>query len=483
VADDILAGHQADAGDQAELARRFVIELHLLIRLAAVHEAGNTALQKPAGRLRAVIASLSEANPGWRFRLVADQLFVNDSRVKLDQPIFHAYTDLVEELKRRSIGGITFERTPTEDELLRFAFLIQHAQVTPGLDTLEMTLEGGGLGFIRLDQWRETVGRPAGNPKGQVRRAARETFFGSIFLTGGLLQTVDRQRVVHVRRARRVVQSFLDLLGKDEDYLLGMTNIKNYDDYTFNHSVNVTILALNMGRHLKFSRPQLSDLGLSAMFHDLGKTMLPRDLVNKQSRLDDDEWKIMIRHPVEGVKKLLRIKGVSQVTVKMILSVYEHHVNFDFSGYPNQPLTDRAFLFSRILRIVDSYDAMTTMRSYTVRPKHPVAALEEIWNLSGTHFDPDLAKVFIRMMGIYPVGTIVQLSGGGIGLVVGRKDDGEIRPPLVRVIAHWDEQAPTGEIIEPAEAGDSSIIGYYDFGDVPVNPAWYLLTTEDIYPE
>ncbi len=481
--DDILAGSRASPAEQAETARRFIIELHLLIRLAAVHDAGNIALQKPAGRLRAVIAALSEANPGWRFRVLADQLFVNDSRVRLDQPIHQAYTDLVEELKRRSIGGITFERVPTEDELLRFAFLIQHAQVTPGLDTLEMTLDGGRLDFIKLDPWREVAGRPAPIQKGQVRRAARETFFGSIFLTGGLLETVDRQRVVHVRRARRVVQSFLDLLGKDEDYLLGMTNIKNYDDYTFNHSVNVTILALNMGRHLKLSRPQLSDLGLSAMFHDLGKTMLPRDLVNKQSRLDDAEWKLMVKHPVEGVKKLLRIKGISQVTVKMILSVYEHHVNFDFSGYPNQPLTDRAFLFSRILRIVDSYDAMTTLRSYTVRPKHPVAALEEIWNLAGTHFDPDLARIFIRMMGIYPVGTIVQLSGGGIALVVGRKSDGELPPPLVRVIAHWDEKAPTGMLIEPAKTGDTSIIGYYDFGDVPVNPAWCLLTTEDIYPE
>ncbi len=465
--------------------RDLVYHLSRMLKLAAVHDAGNEALIKPSRLLAESIDFLSRLNPQWHVRAAHDHLFINEHRLRLDLEIYPHYLTVVEEMKKKGIGLMTFERPLTDVEALRFVYALHLHSPKAGFDDLLQALSSQNLSAVHLEEAHEATGYGGtegglGLAGSRVREMARETFFGAIYMTGGLLKSVEQRQTVNLRRARRVVQAFLDLLDMDEYYLLGLSSIKNYDDYTFNHSVNVTVLSLAMGRKLGLSRPQLSDLGLAAIFHDLGKVTLPREIVNKDSRLDEGEWEEIHRHPVEGVKKLLQLKGISELTVKLIISVYEHHVNYDFSGYPEVFLSNVTSLFPRIIRIVDSYDAMTSRRIYCQEPKHPVGALEEIWNLAGKNFDPDLVKVFLRLMGVYPVGTVVQLSSGIIGLVVGQMDtEGKLGPrPVVEALEDWEDRPGQGKLIDLSR-GDDAVVGYYDFGPTGFDPTWYLMTMDE----
>ncbi len=473
-----LATRDAVAVD--ETAREFVYQLSLLFKLAAVHESTNDALIKPVREMADIVRRLLKYDPNWFLKVLHEHLFINESRIRLTMDISTHYLRLVEDLKKKGIGLISMGRVPSEKEVTRFIYiLLPHTEVQ-GVVSLREKLGRAGLEFIGVEELPEEEIYTAEMSRGRVRQMARETFFRSIFMTGGIMKAVDQKRVINTRRARRVIQSFLELLDMDENYFMGLTTIKNYDEYTLNHSVNVTILALNMGRRLGFSRTQLTELGLSAIFHDLGKTSVPQEITNKTQALNDDEWRTMHLHPVEGVKKLLRLKGVTELTVKLVLSVYEHHINYDFTGYPEATASKEANLFSRILRIVDSYDAMTTRRSYAKIPKHPVAALEEIWNLAGQTFDPGLVKVFIGLIGMYPVGAIVQVSTGASGMVTEIRGD---LPPghqeVINVLSDWEGFSSSGELIDLSMNRDRYIVGYYDFGTVPFDPAWYLLNLEE----
>lgn len=466
-----------EVGNLHKCARDFIYQFNLLVKLAAMHEPTNEALLNPVRQFSMIIGRLLKFDKEWCLKMINEHLFINQMRIRLDMENYLHYVGLVEAMKMRGLGLLSFDRIPNENEVIKFIYIFVNSAGSKSIEKLRSMLDDSGLELVHVEAQAEETMSFKERLEGHTREIARETFFGAIYMTGSLLKAVDKQRVVNIRRARRMIQSFLELLDLDQDYLIGLTNMKNFDDYTFNHSVNVAILSLNMGRHLGLNRAQLTELGLSAIFHDLGKVALPHELVNKESSLDDQEMITMHRHPVEGVKKLLGLKGISELTVKLIISIYEHHLNYDYTGYPAPALSGEASLFSRILRITDSYDAMTTRRIYRPRPKHPVAAIEEIWNLAGKNYDPDLVRVFINMMGIYPIGTIVQVSSGEIGIVIDQVRGGPEGPqPVVEVLADWERKGRTGRTIEFQTGSGSSIVGYYDFVSGRYDSAWHILS-------
>jgi HD-GYP domain-containing protein (c-di-GMP phosphodiesterase class II) len=295
-----------------------------------------------------------------------------------------------------------------------------------------------------------------------IRHRSMTTFFKAIYLARGILGAVGSQRVVHVRRAKRLVASMVDILNLDETALLGLTNIKNFDDYTFNHSVNVCVLSLAVGRRIGLSNAQLADLGLAALFHDIGKINIPSELLNKVGTLEDVEFEILRRHPIEGVKQLIRLKGLSSVTAKLMISVFRHHNNVDGTGYPALGPKEELSLPSRIVRIADSYDAMTSRRIYRRGTLNNVEAIEELWNLAGTHYDIALLKAFISTVGIYPPGSLVQLDSGEIAIVIrNAEDDEHLFRPVVKTLAVWDDAPHNPEIIDLSEVREKSIYGYF----------------------
>jgi putative nucleotidyltransferase with HDIG domain len=241
-----------------------------------------------------------------------------------------------------------------------------------------------------------------------------------------------------------VVNEIIDSLSRKSSVLLGLTSIKNYDEYTFYHSVNVGILAVSLGARLSLQREQLAGLGVSAILHDIGKVLVPENVLNKPRELSNDEWLLMQRHPVDGARILRKSPELPKWASVV---AFEHHIKHDLSGYPNLVRLRKLSLYSLIASIADCYDAMTTLRPYR-KPSTPGDTLREMSELSGRDFEPALLEMFADMIGKYPVGSLVRLDTNEFAVVYDiNLDDGE--RPIVKLII--DDK---GQGLEPGIVAD-----------------------------
>jgi len=193
-------------------------------------------------------------------------------------------------------------------------------------------------------------------------------------------------------------------------------------------------MSILFGLRLGLDKKRLSELGFAALFHDVGKIKLPHDLIAKPSEFDENDWKMIKKHPFLGAKSLLGIRSLDEFTRRAIVVAFEHHLNIDLSGYPEISKSRELNLFSRIVSIADAYDAMTSGRIYLKAPISPDDALRKMLYRQGKFYDPVLLKVFVNVVGIYPVGTLVFLNTGEIGLVFKVNPD-DLARPQVRIIA------------------------------------------------
>ncbi len=264
-----------------------------------------------------------------------------------------------------------------------------------------------------------------------------------------------------LRQAKRAVQSIVDLILSEELSLLGMTTLKDYDEYTYQHCVNVAILAITMGNRLGLSKQQLSQLGVSGLFHDIGKVCVPNAVLQKPGKLSPEEWAVMKSHPVEGVKIITKLHGLSSLSMRAMIVAYEHHLNVDLSGYPRLRRRRSQNLFSRVIAICDCFDAMTAHRSYQKEPFTPYEALHYMTTRLPDRFDTSLLKVFIRTVGIYPAGTVVRLNTGETAVVILPSSE-DVAAPTVKILRDADGQ-PIGEervdlLSQPARGRKRTIV-------------------------
>ncbi len=223
-------------------------------------------------------------------------------------------------------------------------------------------------------------------------------------------------RLGHIPNSEKAVTAVHGMLATllEEPYtLLSMAMLKDYDNYTFTHSVNVAVISLAIGQACRLSEAELHQLGLGGLLHDLGKMTIDHQIVNKPGKLNREEIEAMKKHPVNGARIVAEME---QMTGEVIDIVNGHHLRFDRTGYPADsrgisvtPLADMAC-------IADTYDAMTTLRCYQ-RPRSPKQALVMMSELSGSHLHPDYLQSFFDFLGPFPVGTLVRLRDGSIGLI------------------------------------------------------------------
>jgi len=221
-----------------------------------------------------------------------------------------------------------------------------------------------------------------------TRQMVKKSYFKAVSFTKGVMNKIQGGEKIALKKAKRMVVSLVDHIMEEEQLLLGMTSIKDYDEYTYHHSVNVSILSVALGQRLGMHIKQLTELGMVALFHDIGKLNIPNEILNKTSPLTDDDWKIIKRHPFEGVRLLLKMKHVDLVTIRSAIVSFEHHMFFNNSGYPKVKSPFTLDLFSRIITIADQYDAMTSARVYARKALSPDNALNIMMKRSGKQLDP-----------------------------------------------------------------------------------------------
>ena len=229
-----------------------------------------------------------------------------------------------------------------------------------------------------------------------------------------LLEQARLGNVLDTQGAKDVVGNCIDSILRNPSALLWMVKIKHMDYYTMEHCLNVCILAIAFGRHLRLPENELINLGVGGLLHDVGKMQIPDKILNKPGKLTEEEFVIMKAHPEEGRKLLMKSQGSLSSAIDVAIN---HHERMDGKGYPHGLFAHELSSYARIIAIVDAFDAMTSERCYD-KARSTLESLKEIYRHRGTHFDEALALEFIQLMGPYPPGTIVELGNGYVGIVL-----------------------------------------------------------------
>jgi HD-GYP domain-containing protein (c-di-GMP phosphodiesterase class II) len=239
--------------------------------------------------------------------------------------------------------------------------------------------------------------------------------------------------------------------------MLGFTTLRCHDQYTQKHSVNVALLSIALANRAGYPKVELADLGLAALFHDMGKSAIPLDVLNKPGEFTEEEWAAMRSHPTEGVLSLALLRGITNLPARMAAASFEHHMNLDYSGYPKLKTPWKLSLTGRVLMIADCYDAMTSSRVYRREPMAPAKVLNMMFQKSGQSFDPTLLKLFVTCVGIIPIGTLAELTTGEIAVVLRpAPDKANSERPLVKVIADANSQpVDNGQELDLTEKDDT----------------------------
>jgi HD-GYP domain-containing protein (c-di-GMP phosphodiesterase class II) len=200
--------------------------------------------------------------------------------------------------------------------------------------------------------------------------------------------------------------------------------------------VNVSIFSIALGRRLGLTRLQLYDLGFTALFHDIGKSRVPIDIIQKPDALEDEEWRLVMAHPWLGVLALFQLREQSEFPYRSMLVAYQHHMKRDLTGYPRSLRMSDMTFYSKIVAVADGFDAATSRRVYTTKPLSPAEVLQEMRDNPRRGMDPVVVKAFVALLGIYPVGSLVVLDSFELAIVHAVNPIAEmLSRPIVRIIS------------------------------------------------
>ena len=425
------------------VGRRFFAQFHGAAQAVSLYPHGNAAVRTALQALHDTAREILVAEGSLEIQRVSGCFILDHVRLRSDVSTQVVFDGSGRALARHEIGGLSVAPGVTIEDWLRF---LQVLCTAPARDAcyaaLRARLEDRGVSAIQV---HPEAGRV---PDPERRQMARTVYVQSARVARDLLAGARLGKAVNFRRVKRTVQSIVDQVLNNEAALLGMTTLREFDEYTFTHSVNVCILSVVLGQRLGLTKHQLYDLGLCGLLHDIGKMRLSAALINKAGRLTPEEWEQMRLHPREGLLALFAIHGFQQPPFRAMLAAYEHHMKTDLSGYPPVHRERHVGVFSRIISVVDCFDAVTSARSYRSRPWSADEALRNMRDETDWGLDRMLVKAFISATGMYPVGTVVQLDDKRFALVVESPHDHPERP-TVQVIAD-----PRGVPIEDGERID-----------------------------
>ena len=262
------------------------------------------------------------------------------------------------------------------------------------------------------------------------RAHAQRTYERTLGVVVELASEIRMGRIPSSGQATAVIDTMRDLVLRDESALLGLALLKNYDDYTYNHSVNVAIFSLAFGKHLGLEGRALERVGVAGLLHDLGKVRTAESIIKKPGALTQDEMRVMQRHPELGAEIMTQMKGIDAETAEIVL---HHHLRHDGTGYPELSSGRQAHPHGQLVAIADCYDALTTTRPYQ-KSRHPSEAIRLLRRMAGKAYAPDATQAFVDMLGTYPVGEVVRLSSNEIA-VVSRVSELDATAPWVRLVS------------------------------------------------
>lgn len=406
-----------DLKKYSQLQEKFVKTFYSLVRMAMIHNENNQLLVEGAKNFVKFLTRLGADEDSLTIQFIGKRICVQEKKLIYTADNNTFFDNMFNYFEKRGLHGIRFY-TSVEDmsfkQLMTFVRILNDSeQQREPSEWLKQQIRKNNF------QWVELVNHHASRKQEQVierKERARKTYSHVLASVKEVAQKLASKKQVGLNKVIRIVQNMVDLIMEDDPLFKALSTLRVYDDYTYTHSVNVAILSMCMGKRIMLSKRSLERLGLCGLMHDLGKIEVPKDILNKPGKLTDDEFEKMKQHSLISVRLITKIRADRDRKAKILLPPFEHHLKYDLSGYPQTTRKKDISLFGRIIAIADVYDAITSPRIYRPTVLSPDRALGFMLEGSGKDFDPVLLKVFINMLGVYPVGTLLKLDKG-VGLV------------------------------------------------------------------
>jgi len=451
---DAANPHRNESGSDAyvrRVGRAFIIAFYGAVRAIKLYPIENAAVQKALDDLTAASRTILDSEKELEFRASGEYIFINATRLRLDIDNYTSFSHLLSLFRASGIGSLRVLDGVTPRNWIVLLSMLQ----APGDESpedryfqLAGKLEAAKVTTFDFGPPTDSDGDRA--QRQQVKAAAKQTYSQSVAATKDVINSVRLGRAPNVRKLKRVVQGIVDTILNDESSLMGLTTIRDYDEYTFTHSVNVCIFSVALGRRLGLGKLQLYDLGLAALFHDIGKARVPVDVINKSDALSEEEWRQITNHPWLGVLSLFRMRASQDLPYRSMIVAFEHHMKCDLSGYPKVIRPRALSMYSKIVAVADGFDAATTRRAYQHDPMSPAAVLQEMRDNPRRGMDQVVVKAFINLLGLYPVGTVVVLDTFELAIVHAPNPNPAVMSrPIIRVVSD-----PQGNILYPGTLFD-----------------------------
>jgi putative nucleotidyltransferase with HDIG domain len=452
----------------------FMRRLAAALRGAQLYAPSHPLVQRAFESLYESLNQLLTDQPSIAVGIIGNEIIVGD----LPLPkAAESMGEMIRRLKSLGIERIAFERGVTPEELQTLAMTIAHPerrpdQAAPGVEQADPLAAFGSLAHIR-------VGRIQTEEKKEQSSAdvatIRRLYSNATNLASAVWDTAQSEGMPDQKAARALVDSLAQAVSANRTALIALTALKNYDNYTFTHMVNVSVLTMSQARALGIDGAPLRELGLAALMHDIGKVRTPTEVLNKPSKLTDAEFEIMSMHVVDGAEILRRTPEMPAIAPVI---AFEHHLRIDGTGYPFGVQRGMLNIGTQLCGIADVYDAMRSQRAYQQAfPSDRI--LEVLKRNDGHQFDQNLVRRFTQLLGIYPPGNLVRLDDGAMAVVMAVHAPDPFKPRVKVIVTGSGERLENPFEMNLFEAppdlpGPKSVTASLDPAEYSIDPLLYL---------
>jgi len=448
------------SGARAQLADELLRRLAAALRSGQLYSKGHPIIARNLEALSAAIQLLHTLDPTVVIGLIGDEVVVDD----MPMATADAIGPLIRRLQQSGVERIAIDRGVTRDEIT--AFLDAVSALEPKInDATPVALPE----FPHIRVGRMTIDqRVEGNVADMA--AIKRLYNDAVSVATSIWESARTEGKPDAVMARTMIDGLAQAVAQNRTALLALTTLKNYDNYTFTHMVNVSILTMGQARALGIDGPLLREFGLAALMHDIGKVRTPLEVLNKPDKLTDEEFAIMKRHTVEGAEIL---RKTPEIPALVPVVAFEHHLRLDGTGYPDGVTRPSLNVGTMLCSIADVYDAMRSQRAYQEAfPSDRIIAVMK--RNDGKQFDQHLVRRFTQLIGIYSVGNLVRLNTGEVAVVLKVNAPDPLRPQVRVLFDRERKRLPLAydvnlwETADPARPG--SIVASLDPADYQVDP-------------